>query len=75
MVARVGGSYEPAFLGERGVTQGDALYPTIFNVAVDAVVRHWLTGVIAESEAQGELGEEGRHRAALFYAEDGMVAS
>ena len=26
-------------------------------------------------EARGELGQEGRHQAALFYADDGMVAS
>ena len=34
-----------------------------------------MTGVIAEAEAQGDLGKEERHQAALFYAEDGMVAS
>ena len=28
-----------------------------------------------ESEAWGELGKEGRHQAALFYADDGMVES
>ena len=75
MVARAGGYYKTAFQGERGVTQGDPLSPTIFNVVVDAVVRHWVTGVIAEAEAQGELGKEGRHQAALFYAKKGMVAS
>ena len=34
-----------------------------------------MTGVIAESEARGDLGKEGRHQAALFYADNGMVAS
>ena len=57
------------------MTQGDPLSPTIFNVAVDAFVRHCVTGVIAESEARGGLVQEGRHQAALFYANDGMVAS
>ena len=74
MVARAGGYYGTAFWGDIGVTQGDPLSPTIFNVVVDAVVRHWVTGVIAEAKAQGELGKEGRHQAALFYADDGMVA-
>ena len=55
--------------------QGDPLSPTIFNVVVDAVVRHWVTGFIADAEERGELGKEGRHQAALFYSEDGMVAS
>ena len=75
MVARAGGYYRKYFRGERGVTQGDPLSPTIFNVVVDAVVRHWVQGVVEESEARGELGQEGRHQAALFYANNGMVAS
>ena len=41
MVARAGGYYGSPFRGDRGVTQGDPLSPTIFNVVVDAVVRHW----------------------------------
>ena len=45
------------------------------NVVVDAVVRHWVAGVIEESEARGELVKEGRHQTALFYADYGMVAS
>ena len=43
MVAREGGYYGTGFKGERGVTQGDPMSPTIFNVVVDAVVRHWVT--------------------------------
>ena len=75
MVARAGGYYGPGFKGERGVTQGDPMSPTIFNVVVDVVVRHWFTLEVAEGETWGERGWEGRHQAALFYAEDGMVAS
>ena len=75
MVARTGGYYGTAFKGGRGVAQGDPLPPTIFNLVVDAVFRHWMTGVIADAEAQGDLGKEGRHHTALFYADDGMVAS
>ena len=40
MAARAGGYYGTAFKGARGLTQGDPLSPTIFNVVVDAVVRH-----------------------------------
>ena len=50
MVARAGVSYGTAFEGERGVTQGDPLSPTIFNVVVDAVVRHWVHGIMEEAE-------------------------
>ena len=57
------------------MTQGDPLSPTIFNVVVDAVVRHWVTLAVEEAETQGERGREGRHQAALFYADNGMVAS
>ena len=42
MVARAGSYYGKGFKGDRGVTQGDPLSPTIFNVVVDVVVRHWL---------------------------------
>ena len=38
MVARAAGYYGTAFGGGRGVTQGDPLSPTIFNVVVDTVV-------------------------------------
>ena len=72
MVVRAGGYNGTAFGGERGVTQGDPLSPTIFNVVVDAVVRHWVNGTV---EARGETGREGRHQAALFYADDSMVVS
>ena len=74
MVARAGSYYGKGFKGERGVTQGDPLSPTIFNVVVDAVGRHWLQLATQEAERRGERGREGRHQAALFYADNGMIA-
>ena len=56
MVARAGGYYGTGFKGERGVTQGDPLSPTIFNVVVDAVVRHWVTLTVEEVETRGDQG-------------------
>ena len=41
------------------MTQGDPLSPTIFNVLVDAVVRHWVTLAVEEAEMWGERGREG----------------
>ena len=75
MVARAGGYYGTAFKGSRGVTQVDPLSPTICNVVVDALVRHWVAGVIVDAEEQGERVKEGRHQADLFYADDGVIAS
>ena len=75
MVARAGRYYGKGFKGERGVTQGDPLSPTIFNVVVDAVVRHWLDLATQEAERRRERGREGQHQAALFYADKGMLAS
>ena len=45
MVARAGGYYRNSFTGSRGVTQGDPLPPTICNMLVEAVIRHWLMRV------------------------------
>ena len=75
MVARAVGYYGTAFQGARRETQRYPLSPTIFNVLVDAVVRNWVAVVIAGAEERGECGQEGRHQSALFYADDGMVAS
>ena len=44
-------------------------------MVVDAVVRHWVTIAVMEAENRRERGREGRHQAALFYADDGMLAS
>ena len=75
MVARSGSYYGKAFKGERDVTQGDPLPTTIFNVVVDAVVQHWVNGLVDEAEAKGETGREGRHQSEVFYADDGLVVS
>ena len=66
MVARAGGYYGGDFKGARGVTQGDPLSPTLFNVLVDVVVRHWVKMALAEAEKRGERRGEGRHQASLF---------
>ena len=54
--------------------QVDTLSPTIFNVVVDAVARHWVTVMVEGAEERSDHGKEGRHQNALFYADDGMVA-
>ena len=59
MVVRAGGYYVAPFRGEIGVTQGDRLLPTIFNVVVDAVVFHWESLLVAEQEEGYSSGDEG----------------
>ena len=46
MVERAGGYYGTYFKGDKGVTQGDPLSPTIFNVVVNFVVRHWVAVMV-----------------------------
>ena len=57
------------------MTQGNPLSPTIFNIVVDVVVRHWVMLAVEDAEKRRERGKEGRHQATLFYADDSMVAS
>ena len=55
--------------------QGDPLSPIIFNMVVDAVVRHWVTMMVEiVDEWIGHI-KESRHQNALFYANDSMVTS
>ena len=55
------------------MTQVNPLSPTIFNVVVDAVVRHWLEGLKNTNDEKGATG--GGHFSAVFYADDGMVSA
>ena len=59
MVARAVGYYGSPFPGEIGFTQGDPLPPTIFNVVMDAVVRHWESLLVAERERVDSSGDKG----------------
>ena len=63
--------------GNRGWihVKSDPLSPTIFNVVVDAVVKHWIEGLMAETADKGDTGREGRHQSAVFYADNGVVVS
>ena len=42
MVARSSGYFFLPFKGYCRVTQGDPLFPTLFNVVLDAVILHWV---------------------------------
>ena len=75
IVARAGRYCGAAFKGTWGVTQGDPLSPTTFNVVVDVVVRHWVYVMVEGAEERYKRVQEGRHQNSLFYTDDSMVAS
>ena len=75
MVARAGGYYAPPFKGYRSVTQGDPLSPTILNLAVYAIIRHWVTVVAAMDAGAEGLGILIQDLSAYFYADDVLVTS
>ena len=66
MVDSSGGYYGAAFQGVWGVTQGDPMYPTIFNVVVDALLRHCISLVSGGVGGQYGWGREVLHRAAFL---------
>ena len=51
MVVKAGKYFRRSFKKYLGVTQGDPMSPTISNVLVGAVIRHWVT-VVTPKEAQ-----------------------
>jgi len=75
IVARQGGFYGDPFGATRGVTQGDIISPTIFNVVADAIVRYWLSLVVDDGSEVDGLGMMVQEWLVLFYADDGLIAS
>ena len=76
MEENAGGNYGTAFQRHCRVTKGVPLSPTIFNVVVDAVIRHWGTvvGVTHEGVGQEGLGTSIQALSKLFHTNDGIVA-
>ena len=73
MVAHTGGYYRTEFQGFRGVTQGDPLSPTIFNLVVDTMVQHRLAVTVERAGRQDGCMQDGQHQSSLFYTDYGMV--
>ena len=63
------------FKGSRGVTQGDPLPPTMFNIVVDVMIRHKATVVAGEVAVPEEFKKELQNMATLFYMDNGIIAS
>ena len=76
LVCRASGRYGEIFRAGRGVTQGGPLSPKIFNIMVDAIVREWLRAMdLEDAMPEKTVGSVITVFIALFYADDGMIAS
>ena len=67
LVPKMGGWYGKPVPTRRGVRQGDVISPTLFNILVDAILRH--------EELQWDI--EGRSEISTrvcFYADDGAIS-
>ena len=74
MVVKADRYFGPPFQGSCGVTQVHPLSPTVINMVVDAVIQHWVTGVVPmEARAEG-LGDTIQELVLLFYAYYRLVA-
>ena len=76
VVAKQCGYYGVPFKPTRGLTQGDIISPTLFNVVCDAIIRYWLLTVTDDHE-NAQVGMSARivlHNA-LFYADAGEISS
>ena len=74
-MARDGGHFGVPFKGYRGVTQGEPLSPTIFNMVVYSVIRYWVV-VVALTEVGTEiLGLLIQDLEEYFYAKDVLFSS
>ena len=66
------GCYGLPFKAGHGVTQGGPVPPpTIFNQMADAIIRDWERLIIIRCIPLGEI----RTLIAVFYADDGLIAS
>ena len=74
IVARSGRYYGTLLKIHEGVTYGDTLSPTIFNMVEDAVIWHWVTLLSGEEEVPDGFGWSFQLPVACFYADNGIIA-
>ncbi len=70
------GNYGPPFKAGREVTQGGPLLAKLFNILVEAVVRKWMR-LMRETlnDSEGQLANRVKEHFAIFYVDDGYIAS
>jgi hypothetical protein len=75
-VCRAKGNYVQPFKAGRGVTQGGPLLVKLFNIVVNAVVQEWMQLMCKTiNNAEGNLAECKAGLFAVFYIDDGYIAS
>jgi len=67
IAVRQNGFYGSVFEGGRGVTQGDIISPTIFNIMVDSVVRVLDMEITNHEDMEVKTTQ-------IFYADDGYIS-
>ena len=75
MADKADGYFRRPFKGYQCVTQGNPLSPTIFNVVVDAVIRHWVTVATTTEADTGVIDLTIIELAAYYYTDNGLMAS
>jgi hypothetical protein len=75
VMAKQGGHFGVVFPVTRGVTQGDIVSPTIFNMVVDATARYWLNIILDNGSEVDGFRQTVQEQLALFYANDGLLAA
>ena len=74
VVSQSGRYYGYPFAGNRGVTNGYPLSPTIFNKLVDTVILHWDVVVAGKAADLERFGRSLQILFALFYSDGGLLA-
>ena len=66
----------PQFQATRVKTQGGSASPTLFNVEVDRVIRHWMPITMEDESTTNEgIGTEIGMCMVVFYADDSIIVS
>jgi len=65
IIPRQRGFFGTPFRAEQGVTQGDIISPTIFNIVIDCVLHHWYKSLLDHNHLTTTL---------RFYADDSLLA-
>ena len=73
MLSSSSGYFGIPFKGYRGITQGNPLSPTIFNMTVDAVICYWVVMVAPTEDGTDVLGLSIQDLMVYFYADNGLV--